>query len=60
MCEYCEYSKPIRDTCVRVILDNDRRTLEVYEYPSGYERHVTNIKINYCPMCGRDLGGDAS
>lgn len=66
MCEYCdeeklEYIKPIRkidgiDLCVDGSTLN--LTLEYMLFGSGEDIEIW-YEINYCPMCGRDLRGDA-
>ena len=65
-CEYCILNKPIVDTyCFGknseshgidlIIFDN---ILEITASGDTYEPNFeeTEIKINYCPMCGRKLG----
>lgn len=66
MCEYCdeeklEYIKPIRrvdgiDLCVDESTLN--LTLEYMLFGSGEDIEIEYC-IRYCPMCGRDLRGDA-
>lgn len=57
-CEYCngEYlsSKPISDRCncevsIESIIDGE------FLYNYHISGHKTVIKINYCPICGRNL-----
>ena len=57
MCEYCEKEKHIEE------LNSDNIYLEIYGkhlriigkiYSINFGR---DMLINYCPMCGRKLGG---
>ena len=62
MCEYCK--EPIydrksiyKDACSDITLDSDNDFDISYEESFGFESmyyHKT-FKINYCPMCGREL-----
>lgn len=60
-CEYCDSvrPKPIVDGGARVTVFNTDAQLwvEWYGREDSQEDHET---INYCPMCGKRLGGDAS
>lgn len=66
MCEFCKNSKIVRDDCVAygysmqtrtTILSNKRvidtkfSTIEPFE--SNFQE--MDFRINYCPICGRDL-----
>lgn len=57
MCEYCEKGKRIEEN------DNDNIYLEIYGRFLKVSGKVIHIpierirKINYCPICGRKLGG---
>lgn len=63
MCEYCEenYINKNMSTdkyCEVAIFDND---IEIdYEENFGYTSmyYKGTIHINFCPMCGRKLGGE--
>ena len=66
MCEYCdeeklEYIKPIRRIDgIDLFVDEStiKLTLEYMLFGSGDDIEIEYC-ISYCPMCGRDLGGDA-
>lgn len=57
MCEYCEGSKLIRDEIGdRVKINHstilsERKIGDIFNAIKVY----TTIKINYCPMCGREM-----
>lgn len=60
MCDYCETDKNIYshyvdkfDPSAYVYIDKDCLGIEIF-YPDG-DSFVEQIKINYCPMCGRKL-----
>ena len=70
MCEYCEgKTKPVRcDDDVfamvcKTVLDDDVLVMQVFEVWRGlfgrpkYAHRLFDLKINYCPICGRKLGG---
>ena len=59
MCEYCE--SPFRASLI------DTGTLQAFvttgkmpyaEYRGNGEQEYVEEPINFCPMCGRELGGD--
>ena len=64
MCEYCENGKLMypslmypsvanaRLDCMDIFIENDRMVIML-----GDDDAV--VKINNCPMCGRELRGDA-
>ena len=60
MCEYCNenksYKKRLYD-CDDEIFINDKNKLNVYVDCEEYQYNI-EIKINYCPMCGRKLKGE--
>lgn len=71
MCEYCEAKTrlPIGELSITVgtkpIIDgNDEDDPIVYVDGGGlcleHEGVIESETINFCPMCGRELGGDAS
>lgn len=55
-CEYCE-GYPLWNGDYTEGIITDLNTLLVFEKESS---HSDEANINYCPMCGRDLRGDAS
>lgn len=61
MCEYCTFpnTKPVMngDARVTVAADESEMWVEWYGECDGCADHE---RINFCPMCGRDLRGDAS
>lgn len=58
-CEYCEHGEPIQPR----IIDGMGGWPEIYVegkdliFTNGNDECVFNA--SYCPMCGRELGGDA-
>lgn len=66
MCEYCdeeklEYIKPIRRIDgIDLFVDESaiKLTLEYMLFGSGEDIEI-EYNISYCPMCGRDLGGES-
>lgn len=69
MCEYCE---DVRQTLaddsygcqegVEIELsfeDGEPEIVATGFFESGCVCGSASVAINYCPMCGRDLGGDA-
>ena len=59
MCKYCEESKPlvIDTTGDKGIAIHYPNELNAYGYDvHGMYSNGLNVKINYCPMCGRKLG----
>lgn len=59
MCDYCENGEPMYPSvaddwldCMEIIIEGDRMIITL-----GNEDAV--VKINNCPMCGRELGGGA-
>ena len=67
MCEYCEKMKSILFRENGIMNDIDR--LELYIEPDKtmtfshqnmytYKQENINIKINYCPMCGKRLSNE--
>lgn len=66
MCKYCEQGEPLRQILVTgMVSSGELRTDETAEVididicTKSYEGHLT-FPANYCPMCGRPLGGDAA
>ena len=63
MCEYCETAKSIHTeedkyvTADSYIL-KDEIVLAAFSRDSYLYDVTINIPIEYCPMCGRKLGGD--
>jgi hypothetical protein len=58
MCEYCnDKFKPIKDTsCFDIRIDNYEGFYILDCNYFGFEENDNEeIKINYCPMCGRKL-----
>ena len=62
MCEYCDEMKSIywnddyRKSSVREVYIEPDKTLTITANASYDEDNYSiNIKINYCPMCGREL-----
>lgn len=64
MCDYCEKGNYLNEnlttdkTCEITIIDNDIE-IDYYEnfgYTSMYYRGT--FHVNYCPICGRKLGGE--
>lgn len=70
MCEYCnleKYHEHIydEDTLVKVLEENDYTHMEIqYKKVSKIFKlvaigdDVTELRISFCPMCGRKLGGN--
>ena len=63
MCEYCrrENVKPIHENFeFNIELDTFDNELQVSLITDGYygNNYTTQAKINYCPMCGRNLWED--
>lgn len=58
MCKYCEKAKPLiigktNDKGIAIQFPNN---LNAYGYDvHGSGSNGLNVKINYCPMCGRKL-----
>lgn len=59
MCDYCEYGELMYPSvaddwldCMEIVVEGDRMIITL-----GNEDAV--VKINHCPMCGRELRGDA-
>lgn len=69
MCEYCDDARQTLadDTFggedgVEIELSFEGGEPEILAtgyYDGGYICGCTLLKVNYCPMCGRDLRGDA-
>lgn len=61
MCEYCEQATPLitgktNDKGIAIKFPNK---LNAYGYDiHGIGSNGLNVKINYCPMCGRKLEND--
>ena len=51
-CNYCLHYKPIDVKDFRVNIDDD---LQVLDIENGYSREDCRVKINYCPICGKQL-----
>lgn len=61
MCKYCEQTKPliIGETNDKGIAIQFPNRLNAYGYDvRGSGSNGLNVKINYCPMCGRKLEND--
>jgi hypothetical protein len=57
MCEFCEpYKEKIIDADKGFACVTKKGELVVFFM--GYESSAVQIKINYCPMCGRNLHED--
>ena len=56
MCEYCEEGKPITEfNSLREMNTIHIRNEDLLHCQIGFSYMYR--KINYCPMCGRKLGG---
>ena len=62
MCEYCkepsyERKSLYKDNCSDIQLDSDNDLDISYDETFGFESMYYNkiLKINYCPICGREL-----
>ena len=59
MCKYCEHGEEIYPSvaddwldCMEIFIENDRMVITTL----GNKDAV--VKVNACPMCGRELRGD--
>lgn len=52
----CEYCRPVRDDN-KELLENERDFVQIRYKDGTYYLYLTTLrrKINYCPMCGREL-----
>lgn len=59
MCDYCESwcHKGLVDTGTLQAFVTTESTLYV-EYHGVYDQEYDEVPIDYCPKCGRKLGGD--
>lgn len=62
MCKYCEEQKTIIDTFpveLKILpLEKIKKGKIVDKYYTLSINGIAYSKINYCPMCGRRLGGN--
>lgn len=61
MCEYCEKGKGICRNNKRELgieLDSARSKLVIYGLDKQNWDISVECKINYCPMCGKNLGDE--
>lgn len=57
MCRFCEGNKSIvLSNGLEITLDEDKLDLEYYFCRCG--SFADELKINYCPMCGKKLGNN--
>ena len=60
MCKYCESDRAVdllsaKENDADVKMFNSELLLEVYSFVDDPLSDYEEIKINYCPMCGRKL-----
>ena len=61
MCKYCEEKTEVIGNYntdigkIEVFLEDSELTINSYEISNHPEIISSDIKINYCPMCGRKL-----
>lgn len=56
-CKYCDNTKSLYSLeAVLIEVNSQKRTLEIWEFPNGYRRHIASVPVVRCPMCGEKLG----
>ena len=51
-CNYCLHYKPIDIDDFRIRVDDESQTLDIEHYSSRADCYM---KVNYCPICGKQL-----